>query len=190
MLPTDPSVKINESARKWDRARATMQTVHGLRLSLADDAEYQTQYDAAAARRDAAKAQGNQTLAKHYRQQISALYAKYAAKQLPEVDELEPPSLPTSEKQPPQSPFAKVLGRLAALEAWENAADPLAPTLNTDRTVAVSKEVYWIEDMTACPRGCKVQLLGAGGVAVYSMYDGKDPFWVGWQAVPRRRVKP
>lgn len=81
--------------------------------------------------------------------------------------------------------------------SWSNSLEPActcssavrseAPTLNTDRTVAVSNEVYWVEDMTACPRGCKVQLLGAGGVAVYGMYDGKDPFWVGWQAVPRRR---
>lgn len=60
-------------------------------------------------------------------------------------------------------------------------------TLNTEKTVAVSNDVFWIEDMTACPRGVKVQLLGIGGVATYGTYDGKDPFWVKWQSVPRNR---
>lgn len=64
---------------------------------------------------------------------------------------------------------------------------PAPPKLNTDRTVAVSTDVFWNEDMENCPRGCKVQLLGAGGVAVYGLYDGRDKFWVGWQAVPRRK---
>jgi hypothetical protein len=62
-----------------------------------------------------------------------------------------------------------------------------AHKLNADQSVAVSTEVFWNEDMTTCPRGVKVQLLGAGGVALYGTYDGKDPFFVGWAPVPRRR---
>lgn len=63
----------------------------------------------------------------------------------------------------------------------------ISPSLNTEKTVAVSNDVFWINDMRACPRGAKVQLLGAGGVATYGNYDGKDPFWVAWQSVPRKR---
>lgn len=68
---------------------------------------------------------------------------------------------------------------------------PLPPSpepyrLNTSGNVAVATDTYWNEDMTTCPRGAKVQLLGAGGVAFYGSYHG-DPFWVGWAPVPRRR---
>lgn len=70
-----------------------------------------------------------------------------------------------------------------------NYPKPPAPTLNADKTVAVSNEVFWIEDMSTCPRGVKVQLLGFGGVAAYGTYDGKDSFWVKWQPVPRNRPK-
>lgn len=63
-----------------------------------------------------------------------------------------------------------------------------AHKLNADQTVAVSTDVYWNEDMSTCPRGVKVQLLGVGGVAVYREYHG-DPFWVGWAPVPKRRRK-
>ena len=58
--------------------------------------------------------------------------------------------------------------------------------LNADQTVAVATDVFWNEDMTACPRGTKCQLLGEGGVAVYGTYHG-DPFWVGWCPLPKRR---
>lgn len=58
--------------------------------------------------------------------------------------------------------------------------------LNADQTVAVATDVFWNEDMSTCPRGAKVQLLGAGGVAVYGDYHG-DPFWVGWCPLPKRR---
>ena len=64
-----------------------------------------------------------------------------------------------------------------------------APSLNADKTVAVSNDVFWNEDMRACPRGCKVQLLGGGGVAMYGVYDGKNPFFIKWQAVPRNRQR-
>jgi len=61
-----------------------------------------------------------------------------------------------------------------------------AHKLNTEGTVAVSTTQFW-EEMHTCPRGVKVQLLGAGGVAVYGTYDGRNPFWQAWAPVPRRR---
>lgn len=53
--------------------------------------------------------------------------------------------------------------------------------------VAVSTETRLSKDMAACPRGVKVQLCGAGGVLVYSSYDG-DSFWIEWAPLPRRAV--
>lgn len=68
---------------------------------------------------------------------------------------------------------------------------PVPPTagaykLNTDQTVAVATDVFWNEDMSQAPRGCKIQLLGAGGVAYYDTYNG-DPFWQAWCPLPKRR---
>lgn len=57
---------------------------------------------------------------------------------------------------------------------------------NADQTVAVATDVYFNPDMTSCPRGLKVQLVGEGGVAVYGTYNG-DPFWKEWAPVPKRR---
>jgi len=61
-------------------------------------------------------------------------------------------------------------------------------TLNTAKTVAVSTTQYW-EDMSSCPRGVKVQLLGAGGVGIYGMWDGKNPFFTHWAPMPKRRAE-
>ena len=58
--------------------------------------------------------------------------------------------------------------------------------LNGDRTTAVATDYFWNEDMQACPRGVKVQLLGLGGVAVYGTYSGSD-FWTAWAPCPKRR---
>lgn len=71
-------------------------------------------------------------------------------------------------------------------ETLISAEPPVGHKLNADQTVAVATDVFWNEDMTTCPRGAKVQLLGAGGVAVYGDYHG-DPFWVGWCPLPKRR---
>lgn len=54
---------------------------------------------------------------------------------------------------------------------------------NRDGTVAVDHEYFW-QPMDTCPRGVKVQLKGAGGVAVYSTWDGKSKFWTGWAPLP------
>ncbi len=52
-----------------------------------------------------------------------------------------------------------------------------------DRAVAVDQTYFW-QPMDNCPRGVKVQLLGRGGVATYSQYDGKSTFWRGWAPLP------
>ena len=59
--------------------------------------------------------------------------------------------------------------------------------INSEGTVAVDQTYFWNEDMGTCPRGVKCQLLGAGGVASYAVYNGKDPFWVAWAPLPKRR---
>jgi hypothetical protein len=61
--------------------------------------------------------------------------------------------------------------------------------LNSERTVAVATDYYWNEDMGTCPIGTKVQLLGAGGVADYGIYNGREKFWVAWAPLPKRRPK-
>ena len=73
---------------------------------------------------------------------------------------------------------------LEAIEKWYMPNS--AHKLNADQTVAVATDVFWNEDMSQAPRGAKVQLLGAGGVAVYGDYHG-DPFWQAWCPVPKRR---
>lgn len=86
------------------------------------------------------------------------------------------------------------LSRVAAFIRGERPAmhvnlTPPPVRLNGDRTVAVATEVYWIEDMSTAPRGVKLQLLGAGGVAAYGQWDGKNPFWKAWAPVPARRPR-
>lgn len=58
--------------------------------------------------------------------------------------------------------------------------------LNGDKTVAVATDTYWIPIDKDTPRGVKLQLLGAGGVATYGVYNG-DRFWTDWCPVPKRR---
>ena len=60
--------------------------------------------------------------------------------------------------------------------------------INSEGTVAVDQNYYWNEDMSKCPVAVKVQLLGAGGVAQYATYNGKDPFWIAWAPLPKRRA--
>ena len=61
-------------------------------------------------------------------------------------------------------------------------------TLDSSAKVSVDKSYHW-QPMETCPRGVKLQLLGAGGVAIYSSYDGKDTFWQGWAPLPTRKPK-
>ena len=60
-------------------------------------------------------------------------------------------------------------------------------TLNSDKTVAVAVDTYWIPVNSNTPRGVKLQLLGKGGVAAYGHYDGKNTFWTDWAPVPKKR---
>ena len=56
-------------------------------------------------------------------------------------------------------------------------------TLDSTHTAAVDRSYPW-RTMRHCPRGVKVLLLGAGGVAVIGTWDGKSPFWQGWAPLP------
>ena len=71
---------------------------------------------------------------------------------------------------------------------WRPPGEDSAHKLNADQTVAVATDVFWNEDMATTPRGTKCQLLGAGGVATYGVYNG-DPFWQAWAPLPKRRRK-
>lgn len=80
---------------------------------------------------------------------------------------------------------------LDAIEKWrlsETGIPASGHKLNADQTVVVATDVFWNEDMATAPRGTKCQLLGAGGVATYGVYNG-DPFWIGWCPLPKRRRK-
>lgn len=59
--------------------------------------------------------------------------------------------------------------------------------LTSDKSTAVSRTTYWDHDMSACPRGVKMLLLGKGGVATIGHYDGKDKFFVAWCPLPKIR---
>lgn len=74
---------------------------------------------------------------------------------------------------------------LVEIAAWLCGIAPRVPHLNRDATVAVSPTYTYNEDMSQAPRGVKLILLGQGGVAQLSEYQG-DPFWIGWAALPRR----
>lgn len=58
-------------------------------------------------------------------------------------------------------------------------------TANLDSTgsTSVDRDYHW-QPMSTCPIGVKVQLKGAGGVAVYGQYNNKESFWVGWAPLP------
>lgn len=75
------------------------------------------------------------------------------------------------------------------LYAMAAASSAIGHKLNADQSVAVATDVFFDEDMTRCPVGVKVQLLGAGGVASYGVYNSRDPFWIGWAPVPKRRPR-
>lgn len=51
------------------------------------------------------------------------------------------------------------------------------------------RQVFWNEDMSSCPRSERVQLMGTNGIAMYGIYDGKNPFFFAWCAMPARRPR-
>ena len=54
----------------------------------------------------------------------------------------------------------------------------------SNNAVAIDRAYEW-QPMSTAPRGVKIQLLGAGGVAIYGNYNG-DTFWTGWAPLPSR----
>lgn len=57
----------------------------------------------------------------------------------------------------------------------------------SDGAAVVDTEYFWIPIDKHTPRGTKLQLLGRGGVAIYSIYNG-DEFWTHWCPLPKRRA--
>lgn len=58
--------------------------------------------------------------------------------------------------------------------------------INNDKTAVVSDEYYW-QPMSTCPLALRVLLLGQGGVATVSHWNGKEAFWRGWAPLPKVR---
>ncbi len=54
---------------------------------------------------------------------------------------------------------------------------------DSTKKAVVDPGYNWLP-MSNCPVDVKVQLLNAGGVAVYSLYNGKPGFWRGWAPLP------
>lgn len=71
-------------------------------------------------------------------------------------------------------------------KAVERLRDAIAPEVKLDSThsTSVDPDYFW-RPMRTCPRGCKVQLLGEGGVAAYGSWNGSDPWWRGWAPLPK-----
>lgn len=61
----------------------------------------------------------------------------------------------------------------------------MTPKLTSNHEVAVDQDYFW-QPLTSCPLGVKVQLLGAGGVAAYGHWDGRNPFWKAWAPLPKK----
>ena len=45
------------------------------------------------------------------------------------------------------------------------------------------------DPLAPCPKGVKVQLLGAGGIPQYGSWDGKNPFWTHYALLPSHRSR-
>lgn len=58
--------------------------------------------------------------------------------------------------------------------------------VTSDGAAVVDTEYFWIPVDKDTPRGSKLQLLGQGGVAIYSIYNG-DKFWTHWCPLPKKR---
>lgn len=95
---------------------------------------------------------------------------------------------PPRPEAPDLTPPATSRDKWMYRQGWLAALDPRShgsAALNRDQSVAVSPTHTYNEDMTQAPRGVKLILLGQGGVAQLSEYNG-DAFWIGWAALPRR----
>jgi hypothetical protein len=59
--------------------------------------------------------------------------------------------------------------------------------VNADSKVVVATDYYWIPVSAETPVGAKLQLLGLGGVAIYSPYSPKEKFFTHWAPLPKKR---
>lgn len=59
--------------------------------------------------------------------------------------------------------------------------------INASKTVAVATDYFWTPMDAHTPRGVKLQLLGKGGVAMYAIYTGREPFFTDWAPLPKKR---
>jgi hypothetical protein len=60
-------------------------------------------------------------------------------------------------------------------------------TINSTRTVAVSTDTYWIPIDNETPRNVKIQLLTAGGVALYGSIGIDTDFYSHWCPLPKKQ---
>lgn len=57
--------------------------------------------------------------------------------------------------------------------------------LTSDKAAVVDSAYYW-RSLETCPLSAKVQLLTAGGVAVYGQYSPGQKGYLGWAPLPKR----
>lgn len=56
--------------------------------------------------------------------------------------------------------------------------------IDSTGAAAVDRNYFW-QPIATCPTGVKVQLLGAGGVAMYGQYNRRDEFYTHWAPLPK-----
>jgi hypothetical protein len=57
--------------------------------------------------------------------------------------------------------------------------------LTSDKAAAVDQTYYW-RRLDSCPLSAKVQLLTAGGVAVYGQFSPGTKGYLGWAPLPKK----
>ena len=57
--------------------------------------------------------------------------------------------------------------------------------ITSDRAAAVDQDYFW-RPLDTCPLSAKVQLLTAGGVAVYGHYSPDQTGYIGWAPLPKK----
>ena len=60
--------------------------------------------------------------------------------------------------------------------------------INSDQSVAVATDYYWLQCGPDTPVGVKLQLLTTGGVAIYGNYTRGMHWATHWAPLPRRRL--
>lgn len=57
---------------------------------------------------------------------------------------------------------------------------------NTDKTVVIATNYFWLPITSETPLGAKLQLLTLGGVAIYGSHTTKSDFCTHWAPLPKR----